>query len=141
MAWHGKPNAHVGIKQWNATAEVWEELPTTYDSANGWLRTSLNTAQATLGIFQIPATPKISGQASWYDWHGAAMNAFPIGTDVIVTNPKTGKKTTTRVVSTGPFTPGRIIDLPREVFAKIGNLWDGVMDVTVKPILIAGEKR
>lgn len=129
-----KRAANVTLQYWSEEDARWIELPTSFDKKNRRLQASLSLTHATIGVFK--KNSKLAGKASWYDWHGAAMNAFPIGTEVLVTNPKNGKQAKTRVVSTGPYMPGRIIDLPRDIFAKIGDLWDGVMDVTVQPIHI-----
>ncbi|MCF8052985.1 MAG: septal ring lytic transglycosylase RlpA family protein [Desulfobacterales bacterium] len=56
------------------------------------------------------------------------------GTKVKVTNVKNGKSVVVRINDRGPFVRGRIIDLSRSAFSKIGNARAGVIDVTIEVV-------
>ncbi|MFC1598309.1 septal ring lytic transglycosylase RlpA family protein [Patescibacteria group bacterium] len=121
------------LKYWDSNASSWVEVPTTIIEEEQRVQAAIHLPYAIVGVFE-KKRDAYAGQASWYDWHGAAMNDLPLGTDIEVFNPDTGASAATTVVSTGPFVHGRIIDLPRSVFSAIGNLGAGVMDVVIKPI-------
>jgi rare lipoprotein A len=50
---------------------------------------------------------------------------------VTVTNLANGASTTCTVNDRGPYGPGRIIDLDREVFAQLADPAVGVIDVVI----------
>jgi len=62
----------------------------------------------------------------------AAHRTLPFGTKVKVTNTKNGKSVTVRINDRGPFVKGRIIDLSRSAFARIGNPASGLIPVRVE---------
>ena len=64
----------------------------------------------------------------------AAHKTLPFGTKVKVTNVKNGKSVTVKINDRGPFVKGRVIDLTRSAFKKIGNIEAGILDVTIKVI-------
>jgi len=64
----------------------------------------------------------------------AAHKTLPFGTKVKVTNVKNGKSVTVKINDRGPFVKGRVIDLTRSAFKKIGNIESGIIDVTIKVI-------
>ncbi len=64
----------------------------------------------------------------------AAHKTLPFGTKVKVTNVKNGKSVTVKINDRGPFVKGRVIDLTRSAFKKIGNIESGILDVTIKVI-------
>ncbi len=64
----------------------------------------------------------------------AAHRTLPFGTKVKVTNRRNGKSVTVRINDRGPFVKGRVIDLSRAAFSRIGNPVFGVIDVTVEPL-------
>lgn len=83
-----------------------------------------------------------SGEASWYDYEGstgacgqrltgayAAHPSWPCGTLVSV---KAGDRYIfVRVLDRGPYSNGRIIDLSREAFDRLGNTASGTMWVEI----------
>jgi hypothetical protein len=74
-----------------------------------------------------------AGVASWLDIIPAgtcANNDAPMGTVITVTN-AAGVSVTCKVVSTGPFVAGRIVDLARATFARLGPVSSGLVPVTV----------
>ncbi len=63
--------------------------------------------------------------------HTAAHKKLPFGTKVKVTNIKNDKSIIVRINDRGPFVKGRIIDLSRTAFSKIGYLDSGTLDVRI----------
>lgn len=64
----------------------------------------------------------------------AAHRTLPFGTKVLVTNVKNGKSVTVTITDRGPYIKGRIIDLTRAAFAKIGNTDSGKIKVRIEVI-------
>ena len=64
----------------------------------------------------------------------AAHRKLPFGTKVLVTNVKNGKSVEVKINDRGPFVKGRIIDLTRSAFSKIGDLASGVIEVKIRAI-------
>lgn len=64
----------------------------------------------------------------------AAHKKLPFGTKVKVTNVKNGKSVVVRINDRGPFIAGRIIDLSRSAFSRIGDLDTGILDVRIKVV-------
>lgn len=66
--------------------------------------------------------------------HTAAHKKLPFGTKVKVTNTQNRKSVIVRINDRGPFVKGRIIDLSRSAFERIGNLKSGVIPVKIEVI-------
>ena len=64
----------------------------------------------------------------------AAHKILPFGTMLLVTNLENGKSVKVKVNDRGPFIKGRIIDLSRASFAKIGDTAKGVISVKIKAV-------
>lgn len=64
----------------------------------------------------------------------AAHKTLPFGTKVRVTNTQNDKSVIVKINDRGPFVKGRIIDLSRSAFERIGNLKAGVIPVTIEVI-------
>ncbi|MFO7605252.1 MAG: septal ring lytic transglycosylase RlpA family protein, partial [Desulfurivibrionaceae bacterium] len=64
----------------------------------------------------------------------AAHRTLPFGTRVRVINIKNGKSVTVTVTDRGPYVKGRIIDLTRAAFSKIGDLDRGTVKVRIEVI-------
>jgi len=62
----------------------------------------------------------------------AAHRKLPFGTKVKVTNIKNGKSVIVRINDRGPFIRGRVIDLSRSAFKKIGHTRSGVIRVKLE---------
>lgn len=62
----------------------------------------------------------------------AAHKRLPFGSKVKVTNVDNGKSVVVRVNDRGPFVSGRIIDLSKSAFQRIGNTRDGVIEVEIE---------
>jgi uncharacterized protein YabE (DUF348 family) len=79
-----------------------------------------------------------SGAATWYvngDDLTCASLDFPFGKYLRVTNRANGKSVIVQVNDSGPYGKGRIIDLNKKAFQKIGNIGAGVINVKVEEIL------
>ncbi len=62
----------------------------------------------------------------------AAHRTLPFGTRVRVTNLGNHKSVVVRINDRGPYVRGRIIDLSRAAFSRIGNTSDGVIKVRIR---------
>lgn len=80
-----------------------------------------------------------TGRASWYAHTGTlacASRMFSRGTWLRVTNKANGKRVIVQVNDYGPMRgTGKMIDLDKVAFDKIGDLGQGVMEVKVEEIL------
>ncbi|MFA5872040.1 MAG: G5 domain-containing protein [Parcubacteria group bacterium] len=79
-----------------------------------------------------------TGGATWYvngDDLTCASLDFPSGKYLRVINRANGKSVIVQVNDSGPYGKGRIIDLNRKAFQKIGDIGAGVINVKVEEIL------
>jgi len=79
-----------------------------------------------------------TGTATWYsfgDGMTCASLDFAFGKYLRVTNRASGRSVIVQVNDSGPYGKGRIIDLNKPAFKKIGDLGAGVMNVKVEEIL------
>ena len=78
----------------------------------------------------------ITASGERYDPHAltAASKTLPIGSTILVTNPKTGKSVTVRINDRGPFVRGRSLDLSKRAAEEIGITDKGVARVTVQRV-------
>jgi len=82
-----------------------------------------------------------SGETFHQSGHTAASNKLPLGTDVKVTNLKTGKSTGVTVTDRGPALGSRRIDLSKKAAQDIGlTQKEGTAPVKVKVIHTTGEE-
>ncbi len=133
-------NSDKVIKYWDAKRDKWRALKTKDNQSTLQVSAALKHKTAVLGVFEKPDEASdvtgdvISGLASWYVGAGAASNDYPMNTRIRVTNANTGAFVDTTVVSTGPFVPGRVVDLSSDDFAAIASLSTGVIPVTVQRV-------
>ena len=64
----------------------------------------------------------------------AAHRTLPFGTKVRVTNTRNGKSVVVRINDRGPFVRGRIIDLSKAAFERIGTTRSGVIRVRLERV-------
>lgn len=64
----------------------------------------------------------------------AAHKRLPFGTRVKVTNVKSNKSVVVKINDRGPFVKGRIIDLTRHAFTRIGNARTGIINVKLEVV-------
>lgn len=62
----------------------------------------------------------------------AAHRSLPFGTKVRVTNLANNRSVTVKINDRGPFIEGRIIDLSRYAFSKIGDTEQGLIKVKLE---------
>ncbi len=62
----------------------------------------------------------------------AAHRSLPFGTKVRVTNLVNNRSVTVKINDRGPFIEGRIIDLTRYAFSKIGDTEQGLIKVKLE---------
>lgn len=89
------------------------------------------------------------GVASWYgkQFHGKLMSngkrfnqnantvaslTLPMGTKVIVKNPKNGKVVLAKVTDCGPYVEGRILDLSKGLAKKLDLAREGIGEVVIQ---------
>ena len=94
---------------------------------------------------------KESGQASFYadkhqnqrtasgalyrhDLSTAAHKKLPFGSVVKVTNTSNGKSVLVTINDRGPFVRGRVIDLSKSAFSRIGDTASGLLNVEIEVI-------
>ena len=64
----------------------------------------------------------------------AAHRTLPFGTKVRVTNLENNRSVVVKINDRGPFIAGRIIDLTRNAFSRIGNTEQGLIRVRIEVI-------
>ncbi len=133
-----KKKKHFVLKRYDKESGDWEEIDSKKGENNKTVRATVTEDSMVVAAFRkkkekvvVAEVVEYAGKASWYNWHGSAMNEFPYGTVVVVTNPDNGKSVETTIVSSGPFVPGRVIDLPADIFSQLAPLSQGVMKVVV----------
>jgi rare lipoprotein A len=92
------------------------------------------TGEASFYAMKYQSRKTASGEIFDQSAYTAAHNQLPFGTNVKVTNLKNGKSVIVRINDRGPFVKGRIIDLSRSAFSKIGDTRDGVITVTIEVV-------
>jgi len=75
-----------------------------------------------------------NGEIYRHDQLTAAHRKLPFGTMVKVTNRDNGESVVVRINDRGPFVRGRIIDLTKSAFSRIGSLASGLLDVTIEVV-------
>lgn len=123
------------VKFWDNNLQVWRELPTTDKKKKKKAQSAITLPFATVGVFAKEKNYQI-GYASWYDYSGAASTFYPYGSIVKVINLSNNNSCEVTIKDYGPFVENRVIDLPREKFAEIADLGEGVVEVKVIPIYI-----
>lgn len=73
-----------------------------------------------------------SGEPYRHDLPTAAHKKLPFGSMVKVTNTANGKSVVVRINDRGPFVRGRVIDLSKTAFSRIGSLSSGLINVRIE---------
>ena len=66
--------------------------------------------------------------------HVAAHRSLPIGTRLMITNPRTGRSAQVVIKDRGPFIRGRALDISNTVASKLGFGKSGVLRLTTQVI-------
>ena len=69
-----------------------------------------------------------------HDLSTAAHKKLPFGSVVKVTNTSNGKSVLVTINDRGPFVRGRVIDLSKSAFSRIGNTASGLLNVEIEVI-------
>lgn len=75
-----------------------------------------------------------NGERYKHNLNTAAHKKLPFGSTVKVTNVKNGKSVVVRINDRGPFVRGRIIDLSKSAFSRIGATSSGLLKVDIEVI-------
>jgi len=138
-----QPNNNIRkvIYYWDNNQQNWIALPSWTNYYDGTVSAYTHLPFSRVALFEEPG--QFEGEASWYAWKGgnfAASRDYPKGTKIEVTNiTKTsnnfGKSVMVTVNDYGPeLWTGRIIDLDKVAYSKIGYLSGGVMAVRIEVV-------
>jgi rare lipoprotein A len=92
------------------------------------------TGKASYYADKFQSKKTASGERFDQSAYTAAHKKLPFGTRVKVTNIENGKSVIVRINDRGPFVKGRIIDLSRSAFNRIGNTRAGVIKVKIQVV-------
>ena len=81
---------------------------------------------------EFQGKPTASGEPFDQDGMTAAHPALPLGSEVTVTDPSTGKQVEVEVNDRGPYAEGRSIDLSKGAAEELGITKEGVADVEIE---------
>lgn len=81
---------------------------------------------------QFHGRPTASGEPFDQDAMTAAHPKLPLGSEVTVTDPATGRQVEVEVNDRGPYVGGRDIDLSRGAAEELGIMQEGVAEVTIE---------
>ena len=104
--------------------------------SNSVIKTPVTQIQIKGTYVQVGSAQK--GQGTWYVNQGglyAASLTIPHGGYARVTNASNGKSIIVQINDSGPYGSGRIIDLDKVAFQKIGDIGAGVINVKVEKVL------
>jgi rare lipoprotein A len=76
--------------------------------------------------------PTASGETFDQDAMTAAHPKLPLGTEVTVTAPSTGKQVEVEINDRGPYVGGRAIDLSQGAATRLGSAQEGVAEVKIE---------
>ncbi|MEL0166747.1 MAG: septal ring lytic transglycosylase RlpA family protein, partial [Pseudomonadaceae bacterium] len=83
---------------------------------------------------QLQGRKTASGERYRHDALTAAHRTLPFGTQIKVTNLANGKSVVVRINDRGPFVRGRVIDLSKSAFGRIGSLSSGLLNVQLRVV-------
>ncbi len=124
---------------WDKGRQKWMALPSSIDLKNKLIRAVIHLPYARVALFDEPDATTYEAWASWYPTEltkrnqlGCASNVYPLNTPLWVCRlDDLSKCTITRVISRGPYVQGRVVDLTKTAFERIGNPRGGVLGVRV----------
>ncbi len=128
------------VGRWDDARAQWELMSTRVR----WKQKEALVPITQTGIYALFLNTKrhLRGRATWYpdrlskdSAYAAASNEYPLRTMLKVTNVQTLESVVVKVQSVGPFVKGRILDLTKTAFSKIGYpRKQGVLEVVVEPV-------
>ncbi len=136
MAFTSQTLTEKSIYFWNKPTATWVRLPSRVDWNTKTVRAPIHLSFALLAVLEDPThTVAEEGDATWYRSRktmSAANNLFDLDSLVRVTNLDTGTSVVVRVVSRGPYTTGRVVDLTLDAFREIADQYRGIARVRVE---------
>lgn len=142
MAYEKANNQYKKVFFFDKNYNTWRPLPTKDFPDKKFVRSLIHLPYARIAIFSFPETVT-DGKASWYAYKGgmfAASPDYPKGSRLRVTNKENNKFVDVTVNDYGPdraIHPDRPVDLDKLAFAKIADLSQGIIDVSIEPLMIA----
>lgn len=116
------------------TSQTWRGLKSTQTIDSDVITANAHVPYAQVALFA--SHEALLGRASWYRSSrypsGVASNDFPMGSMLRLTNVANSKSTQVKVVSTGPFVYGRVVDVSLTAFKKIATHGEGIIVVRVE---------
>lgn len=137
MSYEKADNYLKQVYFFDKTVNSWRPLPTKDFPKEKFVRSLIHLPFARIAVFSNPKIMTV-GQASWYVHKSgdfAASPDFPDGTILRVTNQANDKYVDVEVNDFGPdrtVHPGRVVDLEKNAFAKLGSLQDGTIKVAIE---------
>jgi rare lipoprotein A len=123
------------VEQFAAEPEVYAELEVAAETARGAkVTTLLETGTASFYGAGFAGKPTANGESFNPSALTAAHPTLPFGTEVKVTNVRTGKSVVVRINDRGPFAKNRVIDLSREAASRIGMVNSGTAPVHIERV-------
>ena len=95
----------------------------------GKLGGAAETGQASYYADKFEQRKTANGERYRHDALTAAHRTLPFGTRVQVTNLDNGRSVVVRINDRGPFVRGRVIDLSKSAFTRIGQVSSGLLPV------------
>ena len=92
------------------------------------------SGKASFYAMKFQSRKTASGEIFDQSAYTAAHKTLPFGTVVKVINVRNDKSVIVRINDRRPFVRGRIIDLSRSAFSKIGNTSEGIIDVKLEVV-------
>ncbi len=141
MSYENEADKYKKLYFYDKTIAKWRPLPTKDFPKEKFVRSLIHLPFARIAVFAFPNT-LTNGRASWYSYKNglfAASPDFPKGSRLRVYNNDNGKFVDVEVNDFGPnrvIHPDRPIDLDKVAFSKIAALSEGVINVTIEPLLI-----
>lgn len=123
------------VYYWDDVKNGWVRLPSSVDFTNNEVRAIDHLPY--MRVVVLERKNAIEGNMSWYAdgrADSAASNDFPPQSVLRVTNVENNKSVDVVVRSTGPFVPGRVIDVSRSAFSVIQLAWKGIARVRVERV-------
>ncbi|QSP94927.1 septal ring lytic transglycosylase RlpA family protein [Marinobacter salinisoli] len=105
---------------------------TAHPGAGGSWKGFTETGQASFYADKFQNRTTASGATFKQERDTAAHKTLPFGSMVEVTNTANGKSVVVEINDRGPFVEGRIIDLTKSAFRRIGNPSLGLIDVEIE---------
>lgn len=135
-------NNHKQVFFYDKNSGAWRPLPTKDFPKEKFVRSLIHLPFARIAVFAFPDVLTV-GEASWYSYkpgNFAASPDFPKDSRLRVRNLDNDKFVDVVVNDFGPdraFFPERALDLEKNAFMQIAKLGEGIINISIEPLLIA----